>query len=86
MNGSDVTKGYNAAHTVEVKIDGKEDRVAILYLDNLKKSLGKRFSISKEEAAKAADYIKENDKREAEIKKVEAAAAKAASTPSSSKK
>lgn len=73
MKQKDLEGSYHANHTVEVEIDGEKQPVAIIYLDNLKTSLGKRVTITKKESDKAAAYLKEKGV-EAEVEKVKAAA------------
>lgn len=74
MTQQDLEGSYHANHTVEVEIDGEKQPVAILYLDNLKKSLGKRVTISKKESDKAANYLKSIKGAEAEVEKINEAA------------
>lgn len=74
MKTEDLEGSYHKNHTVEVEIDGEKQPVAIIYLDNLKKSLGKRVSITKKESDKAAAYLKEDEARKKEVEKVAKAA------------
>lgn len=86
MQREDLEGSYHKNHTVEVEVDGVKQPVAILYLDNLKKSLGSRLSISKKESDKATSYIKAHEARQKEVEKIEATAkANAAKTRKSSK-
>lgn len=85
MNTEDLEGSYHRNHTVQVEIDGQEQPVAILYLDNLKKSLGGRVKISKEESDKATAYLKAHKDREAETAKIEAAAKRNASKEATKK-
>lgn len=64
--------GYFKAHTTEVEINGIKHRVATLYLDNLKKSLGKKVIISKDEQSAADKYLKDIEERSKESAKVTA--------------
>jgi hypothetical protein len=74
MKQEDLEGSYHKNHTVEVEIDGEKQPVAILYLDNLKKSLGKRVTVSKKESDKAANYIKANKGAAEEVEKIAQAA------------
>jgi len=73
MKQEDLEGSFHKNHTVEVEIDGEKQPVAIIYLDNLKASLGKRVKITKKESDKAAAYLKDEGVQE-EVEKVEAAA------------
>lgn len=74
MTEKESKDGYFKAHTVEVTLDGVKQRVAVIYLKQLQKKLGKRLEVSTKEEAAAASYIKDVKARDAETEKVRKAA------------
>lgn len=70
MKREDLEGSFHKRHTVEVKIDGNEQRVSILYLEALKGKFGKRLEISKKEDERAKAYIADDAKVKAEQEKV----------------
>jgi hypothetical protein len=74
MTEQEYKDGYFNSHTVEVTIDGAEERVSIIYLSELKRKLGNRMVVSKAATDAAAQYIAEVKGREREREKVAKAA------------
>lgn len=86
MTEKDYKEGYHNRHTVKVGIDGVEHPVAILYLAELKKKLGKRITVAKDQESKASKYLAEEKKAKEEAKKLEEAYKKKANTVKPGKK
>lgn len=73
MKQQDLEGSFHKNHTAEVTIDGVKQRVSFLYLDALKKKLGKRINVTKKEEDRAKAYIDADAKVKAEKEKADKA-------------